>query len=156
MKVSIEQLPSGNWRIRKMLHGWRFAKTLPYKPTPEEAERIIADKIEKDPHTRWMNIKRKKTMFVYVIENAENGKIKIGVSSDVDRRIRDLKTASGADLILLGTVKHTTIEDGFQHERDLHNQFRDKRIFVGGTRTEWFSHDIKDPVLDLIGGAYDK
>lgn len=43
MKINIEQLPSGAYRIRKTVRGKTYRVTVNYKPTESEALRLLAD-----------------------------------------------------------------------------------------------------------------
>jgi len=64
---------------------------------------------------------------VYVIESA--GKIKIGYSSNIKKRIKNYKTHT-PDLNILCVIKH---KDAFELESNYHLMFKDKRI-----NGEWF------------------
>ena len=43
MKINVEQLPSGAYRIRKTVRGKTYRVTVDYKPTESEALRLLAD-----------------------------------------------------------------------------------------------------------------
>lgn len=45
--MTIEMLPSGNYRISEMVNGKRYRKTVDYKPTESDAKLILADIIAK-------------------------------------------------------------------------------------------------------------
>lgn len=74
---------------------------------------------------------------VYFVQSAA-GAIKIGFSTDLKHRLRDLQVASGERLTLIGKVSGT-----YSHESSLHRHFR--HLHLHG---EWFSPG-KD-LLDFI------
>lgn len=45
--MTIEKLPSGNYRIKQMYQRKMYSITLPYKPTKAQANIIINEKISK-------------------------------------------------------------------------------------------------------------
>lgn len=45
--MTIEELPSGNYRVSEMVNGKRYRKTVDYKPTESDAKLILADIIAK-------------------------------------------------------------------------------------------------------------
>lgn len=49
--MTIEQLPSGSYRIRQMYEGKRYNITVPYKPSKKEAITLMAQKLNTEPHT---------------------------------------------------------------------------------------------------------
>jgi len=65
---------------------------------------------------------------IYFIRSGDSGPIKIGLSNDVRQRARDLQTAHGVQLQVLGVM-----EGGRAEEKALHQQFAHARG-VG----EWF------------------
>ena len=71
-------------------------------------------------------MRERKPTYVYFI--ASNGLIKIGKSNDVAKRFSMLRTASSADMALLGCISESLIA-----EEDLHTKF--KHIC---RRYEWF------------------
>ena len=76
-------------------------------------------------------------MYLYVIENCDNGLVKIGHSLDPDRRCASLQTGSSADL----RVAHRAAVDPARAavlERKLHQEMAHVRV-----RGEWFSLDAK-------------
>ena len=48
MKINIEELPSGNYRIKKVKNGKTYRVTLDHKPKQREAEDIILEMLQKD------------------------------------------------------------------------------------------------------------
>lgn len=116
------------WAGRIEPHGkrWRFrvgngSKTthrmsFPSMKEAEEARAAFLDRKATDPISH-----------VYFVRSS-NGTIKIGVSTDVMRRLASLQTANSARLTLL-LIMPGTEED----EQELHRLFADERL-----RGEWF------------------
>ncbi len=75
---------------------------------------------------------------LYFLES-EDGLIKIGVSTDVDNRIKDIKKSLMKDIKILKTINY-----GAEYENDLHNLFShinsSKYLGTDGG-TEWFLPD---------------
>ena len=145
--MTIEKLKSGSYRVAKMVKGVMYRRTIDHEPTKEEAEAIIRSEMEKK---KWTKAKKKRQTFVYFIENPDNSRIKIGLSTDVNVRLRDLKTACGSDLQILGTIEERYLQDGFNREREMHRRFKNHRILINGQTTEWFDGCIKPDVLNLL------
>lgn len=66
--------------------------------------------------------------FVYLVESA--GLVKIGIASDVSRRLRQLNSQSAVPVRLLGAFRS---EDARKSELDLHARYRAQR-----SHGEWF------------------
>ena len=169
--MNLEKLPSGSWRIRQEIKGKLFTETVGIvKPTIAEANNILADKyglvivdsrlrlpeelLRPTPNARrdkWKKAKAKKIAFVYIIENTDNGRIKIGMSCDVAKRVYDLETACGSKLVVLKTHKLPDIKLAFRFEAFLHKTFEPYRIhLVDGRWTEWYLGAAKDKILDVF------
>lgn len=172
----VEQLGSGHFRITKMVHGVRYRKTvdIPVRPSKELAEAIIKPCIPTDIYRHkplpaqelveaiirsnaensGVEKKRrnwtKQATFVYAIINSENGRIKIGVTSDVGRRVRDLKTSCGTRLYVLGKMLFANRKEAFAREKELHEMFGEYRVKVDGNTTEWFENCILTSVIDCF------
>jgi hypothetical protein len=71
----------------------------------------------------------KKQSSVYFIQATDGGAIKIGVTTNVMKRLATLRTGSGRHLNVLGIIRDGTRET----ERMLHRRFKDGRL-IG----EWF------------------
>jgi hypothetical protein len=144
-------------RIGRFLHNWTFAvwkKDPTYRAFAEDdnpatlelaiyAGYVVRDKKglrftgpSKEP--RWLLDKSKKWK-TYVIEAVDQGLIKIGKSTDVDRRFEELQVASPHELRVL------VVWNGDRESR-LHKQFNAHR--VGG---EWFRYT--DEVRDAIAAT---
>lgn len=73
------------------------------------------------------------TGFVYFIAAPAVSHVKIGFSKNPDGRLRELQTASGHALVLLGTIAGTRAD-----EQVWHKQFAAKRL-----HGEWFGLDLE-------------
>jgi len=80
-----------------------------------------------------------KRNFVYIIGNSDNSYIKIGVSSDVENRIKQLQTGSWSELGLL--YKSMACSNSFDIETRIHNKLKDKRI-----HGEWYDLSEKEAI----------
>ena len=67
---------------------------------------------------------------IYFIQFGDGGPIKIGITNSVERRLKNLQSASPIKLNLLGTIKN----GGTQLEEKLHIRFNRSRI-----NGEWFN-----------------
>lgn len=85
--------------------------------------------------------------FVYLIENPENKKLKIGFTLDYLGRIRQLRNECGADLRLIGIRYEKSKREAKASESNLHHIFDKSRFCIGGVKTEWFSGEIRDEAL---------
>lgn len=72
-------------------------------------------------------------MYIYVIQQKDTNNYKIGVSSNPDKRLRELQVANAMELILFKTVKVSDKINAFKIEAILHCYF--KRLNQQG---EWF------------------
>ncbi len=72
-------------------------------------------------------------MYIYVIQQKDTNNYKIGVSSNPDKRLRELQIANAMELILFKTVKVSDKINAFKIESILHYYF--KRLNKQG---EWF------------------
>jgi hypothetical protein len=75
----------------------------------------------------------------YFIQMGDGGPIKIGVSADPQRRMKDLSVASPHELRLLATMPGN-------HERALHERLATSRRPAGGS--EWF-----DPTAEVLAAV---
>ena len=82
--------------------------------------------------------------FVYFILSEETGLVKIGVTTDLRRRVRALQTASPVELKLMGKI----IGNRWREER-FHLVFREYR-----ERGEWFRYEGE--VRDFVEGLAKK
>jgi hypothetical protein len=81
---------------------------------------------------------------VYFVQAKQGGPIKIGVSSDVPKRIRAIQTTSPAELLVLRVIP----SGGRELERKLHESFAAHRL-----HGEWFepAQELLDYIRDLSG-----
>ena len=94
-------------------------------------------------------------MNIYFVQSGDNGTIKIGVTKDIDARIKNLQTGNHRKLKLLACVEAG--EDACFIESYLHNIFKDYRL-----EGEWFKSspwmlsfisDFKDRGLSYLREA---
>lgn len=90
----------------------------------------LTDRIYAEPTTR-----------VYFALDREAAQIKIGISEDVDRRVKELGAERGRDLELLAAVP-----GGYNLERAMHGRFRDYRV----ERNEWYSSEIVGELPGIV------
>ncbi len=85
--------------------------------------------------------------FVYLIEDETRGHVKIGISQDPGRRLRDLSAAHSVPLRLVRSVK---VEHPRSVEREMHGRFTHLRL-----NGEWFQRcdEILAAFTDLEGAA---
>jgi hypothetical protein len=74
-------------------------------------------------------------MHLYVIRETESGRVKIGISRDPERRLRELQVGNSQKLEILATRK---AYNGFADETLLHKTFSADQI-----RGEWFSSNAR-------------
>jgi hypothetical protein len=77
------------------------------------------------------------TRSVYFVTDAD--RVKIGITTDVSKRIQALETGYGKPLTVLGVIPGASVED----ERGLHARFGRHRLLG-----EWFKAD--DEILDYV------
>jgi len=82
-------------------------------------------------------------MYVYFIRAGNTGPIKIGVASNVERRLDALQTGNHLTLYIIATIKYSSRAEAYEKERKFHNLFKHKRL-----RGEWFSNKIKLSEID--------
>lgn len=97
------------------------------------AARIVEDVLPQDSRNR---------QYVYVIENTNNGAVKIGVAHDPEARLKQLQTGSVDELRIAYTSY--LCSNAFQVESFMHQHFADCHI-----RGEWYQADISD-VVDVL------
>lgn len=74
-------------------------------------------------------------MPVYFVIERKSDAIKIGVATDIRRRLAQLQTGSPNKLKLMGWI---TPEDDYGTEKELHKRYKEKRVPGGGGK-EWFA-----------------
>ena len=80
---------------------------------------------------------------VYAIE--ANGRIKIGKSHSVEKRLKALQSANPDKLFILKREVCPTHQDALNREQQLHKYFAQYRV-----RGEWFDGCIKDELLMIM------
>jgi len=81
-------------------------------------------------------------MAVYFIADRRNSLVKIGVSNDRERRIKQLQTGNPFKLEFMGWIEEDN--DHFQIEKKLHQKYSDKRV-----NGEWFEINQDDVIHEL-------
>ena len=76
-------------------------------------------------------------MVVYFIRAGNKGAIKIGVASDLAKRLETLQTGNPFELKVLATIPCSSEQHAYDLERRMHKLFASKRI-----RGEWFCGTI--------------
>lgn len=82
---------------------------------------------------------------VYFVQCTNGGAIKIGVASDLARRLRDLQAMNPYDLVIIGAIPG----GGYKLERQLHKKFEKFHI-----HHEWFQPD--EELLQFIANLEDE
>lgn len=143
---NVEILSSGSYRVYSMINGVRYGKTIHHEPTREEVNSIISSFGVKK---RWTRPVKNDAMSVYFFENDQTHMIKIGVSNDVERRRKDIMSAAGMPISVIGVIPKK-FRAAFRLEQALHVLFEENRIVAGGMVTEWFDSSVKPKVLDYL------
>jgi len=88
-------------------------------------------------------------MYVYFIQEGrgKHGSIKIGKSSNINKRLKSLQTGNPRKLTLMATIKCTTPNNAHRLESKLHLMFKADRV-----RGEWFNGLIN---LNLIQETFE-
>ena len=77
--------------------------------------------------------------FVYLIQNLETSKYKIGISKHPKKRLKQLQTGSGEDLKLIHIYES---DDARKIETTLHNRYSPDKA-----RGEWFNLSLSEEVI---------
>ena len=80
--------------------------------------------------------------FVYIIENVDNGAIKIGVGNDPNKRLKQLQTGSVSELELV--YQSNVCSNAFDIEAECHHHFEEYHI-----RGEWYDVS-KNEVINYL------
>lgn len=88
------------------------------------------------------SISEKPTRQIYFIENLFNSEIKIGVSSDIDTRLKQISSDIKSPVKLIKLINGDE-----QKEKELHNRFSRDRV-----HGEWFkpSNELLDNINEII------
>lgn len=81
-------------------------------------------------------------MAVYFIADRNNGLVKIGVSGDMNRRLKQLQTGNPFELEFMGWIEED--KDQFRIEKDLHQKYSRKHVFG-----EWYKISQDDVIHEL-------
>lgn len=77
-------------------------------------------------------------MYIYLIQNIETSKYKIGISKNPKKRMKQLQTGSGEELILINQYK---TENARKIEKILHRKYS-----LDNSIGEWFDISLKEEV----------
>lgn len=88
--------------------------------------------------------KSDKWQYVYIVEMETTGYIKIGVASNIQKRLSSMQSSSPFKMLLLGCIKK---EDAYKYEAKVHEKYKQFRV-----RGEWF---IKEHINinKVLGGS---
>lgn len=84
-------------------------------------------------------------MYIYFVRAGSNGPIKIGVASNVDKRVETLQTGNHQKLTVITVIKCRDKSDAYHKESTFHKMFEHKRI-----RGEWFHGDIRINLINQL------
>lgn len=74
------------------------------------------------------------TLYVYAIREDASGNVKVGISCNPERRVRQLQTGNSSQLTLMAVME---AKNGYQDEADAHKALIDCHV-----RGEWYSPDV--------------
>lgn len=75
-------------------------------------------------------------MYIYLINQNDTSLYKIGISKDIEKRLKSLQTGSGISLILMKSFLTT---NSFKLESSLHAYYKLKKV-----NSEWFELTLED------------
>lgn len=110
---------------------WILRKVLPFIDVPFIADPLDAlSEIFAEAH----DAEEEETMYLYAAKNTITGNIKVGISQDPERRVKQLSVGNDADLVLVGKMKAP-------------NKFKDEKLFHKNhshlhIRGEWFHPSV--------------
>lgn len=99
-----------------------------------------------DTSNALMNISFETYGYVYFIKNNSSVDIKIGVSYNINDRMKSYRTAFSGEIFLIGYIY---CENYKELEKEIHNLYKDKRI-----SGEWFNvsvNDVRDVLIKYNG-----
>ena len=105
-----------------------------------------ADKYKSDKLQCWCKECQKedrrnnRTIGVYFIQSIIGGPIKIGMSTDVAKRVETIQTMNPTEILLLSVIHTVDSKEAYSVELELHNKFKRHRL-----HGEWFK-----PVNSLL------
>lgn len=80
---------------------------------------------------------RGREMYVYFMRAGEDGPIKIGMTSKLEKRLAEMQTGNHLELNYIACIPCDNRKEAHKLESDFHRFFRRQSI-----RGEWFSGDI--------------
>ncbi len=84
--------------------------------------------------------------YVYFVAQAQSNFIKIGATTDVVARLKQLQTGNPQRLIIMRVIEFETIEDARWVETILHRRYRSLKL---GAYGEWFAVSPLDIMEDI-------
>lgn len=98
-----------------------------------------------------------KKCYVYYIYNEEANVVKIGVSVDPKRRLRELRNASSSNLKIVHLIEFESTEAAYEAEKILHHIFdgNRRRPTPSSRPTEWFDAEIINQLKQKFSTAED-
>lgn len=87
------------------------------------------------------------TYYLYLIEQSGTGYVKIGISNNVQKRLKSLQTGSPQTLNLLHSIGFPNKNTAQHIEQVLHKQYQDQQV-----SGEWFTLDSRPVIVALEAG----
>ena len=84
-------------------------------------------------YQRRLGIKKQTSKYVYVYFISDGEFVKIGVSENINRRIKELETANSRKLKCIKKIKCNSRQEAFDLEYEFHNRFKNLQV-----KKEWF------------------
>lgn len=86
-------------------------------------------------------------MYVYFIKagRRKRAPVKIGVASNIERRLATLQTGNHRELLLLAAIKCETKHDAYRLESMFHRMLKRHKM-----RGEWFRHDLNLKAIERM------
>jgi hypothetical protein len=88
--------------------------------------------------------KSDKWQYVYIVEMETTEYIKIGVASNIQKRLSSMQSSSPFKMLLLGCIKK---EDAYKYEAKVHEKYKQFRV-----REEWFMKEHIN-IDKVLGGS---
>jgi predicted GIY-YIG superfamily endonuclease len=131
-RVNILQTSTGVFFVdyREKATGKRITRSLETADL-NEAKKLIGDIVEQQRACRPTRGTKGETV-LYVIQRGDDGPIKVGISRNVNQRVKDLQTGSAERLNVLRVYKMADVE------RAIHAELERKSRLEG----EWFPADL--------------
>ena len=73
-------------------------------------------------------------LFVYAIQESETKRVKLGISANPERRLKELQTGNSQELVLLSYIP---ANNGYDDEKRIHEEFSNLHV-----RGEWYKQQV--------------